>query len=56
MARLVTPEAYAFTALSAVECAERVLAGAARPGFLTPSLAFGPDLPLAIEGVELTNL
>jgi short subunit dehydrogenase-like uncharacterized protein len=55
-ARLVAPEGYAFTALAAVECAERVLAGQARPGFLTPSLAFGPDLALAIEGVERTDL
>ena len=55
-ARLVAPEGYAFTALAAVECAERVLAGAARPGFLTPSLAFGPDLALAIEGVERVDL
>ena len=55
-ARLVAPEGYAFTALAAVECAERVLAGQARPGFLTPSLAFGPDLPLAIAGVERIDL
>jgi short subunit dehydrogenase-like uncharacterized protein len=55
-ARLVAPEGYAFTALAAVECAERVLAGQARPGFLTPSLAFGPDLSLAIAGVERFDL
>ena len=55
-ARLTAPEVYAFTALVAVECAERVLAGQARPGFLTPSLAFGPDLPLAIPGVERVDL
>jgi short subunit dehydrogenase-like uncharacterized protein len=55
-ARLVAPEGYAFTALAAVECAERVLAGQARPGFLTPSLAFGPDLALAIAGVERIDL
>jgi short subunit dehydrogenase-like uncharacterized protein len=55
-ARLSAPEGYAFTALAAVECAERVLAGQARPGFLTPSLAFGPDLALAIDGVERFDL
>jgi len=55
-ARLTAPEGYAFTALAAVECAERVLAGQARPGFLTPSLAFGPDLALAIHGVERFDL
>jgi short subunit dehydrogenase-like uncharacterized protein len=55
-ARLSTPECYAFTALAAIECAERVLDGQARPGFLTPSLAFGSDLPLSIEGVERIDL
>ena len=55
-ARLTAPEGYAFTALAAVECAERVLAGQARPGFLTPSLAFGPDLSLSIAGVERLDL
>jgi short subunit dehydrogenase-like uncharacterized protein len=55
-ARLVAPEGYAFTALAAVECAERVLSGKARPGFLTPSLAFGPDLPLDLPGVERIDL
>jgi short subunit dehydrogenase-like uncharacterized protein len=55
-ARLVAPEGYAFTAWAAVECAERVLAGRARPGFLTPSLAFGPDLALSVAGVERFDL
>jgi short subunit dehydrogenase-like uncharacterized protein len=55
-ARLTAPEGYAFTALAAVECAERVLAGQARAGFLTPSLAFGPDLSLSIPGVERIDL
>jgi short subunit dehydrogenase-like uncharacterized protein len=55
-ARLIAPDGYAFTALAAVECAERVLAGQARPGFLTPSLAFGPDLSLGIAGVERVDL
>ncbi len=55
-ARITTPEAYAFTALAAVECAERVLAGRAPSGFQTPSLAFGPDLALSIAGVERVDL
>jgi short subunit dehydrogenase-like uncharacterized protein len=55
-ARMETPEAYQFTALAAVACAERVLAGQARPGFLTPSLAFGPDLALSVAGVVRTDL
>jgi short subunit dehydrogenase-like uncharacterized protein len=55
-ARLSAPEGYAFTALAAVECAERVLAGRAPTGFQTPSLAFGPDLSLSIAGVERVDL
>jgi short subunit dehydrogenase-like uncharacterized protein len=55
-ARLRAPEAYAFTALAAVEIAERVLAGGARPGFQTPSTAFGPDLVLSIPGVGREDL
>jgi short subunit dehydrogenase-like uncharacterized protein len=53
--RLVTPEGYAFTALSALAVVERVLAGHAPPGFRTPSLAFGPDFVLGIEAVTRTD-
>jgi short subunit dehydrogenase-like uncharacterized protein len=49
--RLVTPEGYAFTASSALAIVERVLAGQAPPGFQTPSLAYGPDFVLDLEGV-----
>lgn len=52
----VGPEAYAFTALAALEIAARVLAGEAPPGFQTPARAFGPDLVTGIEGVERTDL
>jgi short subunit dehydrogenase-like uncharacterized protein len=55
-ARLVLPEIYRFTALAAVEIAERVLRGEATPGFQTPSLAFGPDLVLALPGVLREDL
>lgn len=55
-ARLVLPEIYLFTALAAVEVAERVLRGEARPGFQTPSLAFGPELVLALPGVIREDL
>ncbi|HEX5758438.1 MAG TPA: saccharopine dehydrogenase NADP-binding domain-containing protein [Thermoanaerobaculia bacterium] len=51
---LETPEAYAFTAVSAVECAERVAAGRVEPGAWTPSQAFGwrfvTELPGAVVG------
>lgn len=55
-ARQVHPEAYAFTALVAVEMAVRVLQGQAPPGWHTPSTAFGPDLPLALPGVTRLDL
>jgi short subunit dehydrogenase-like uncharacterized protein len=55
-ARLVLPEIYRFTALAAIEIAERVLRGEATPGFQTPSLAFGPDLVLALPGVLREDL
>lgn len=51
VSRLRTPEGYTLTALTAVAAAERVLAGSVRPGFATPSLAWGPDFVLEIPGV-----
>jgi short subunit dehydrogenase-like uncharacterized protein len=50
--RLETPEAYTLTAHSALAAVERVIAGEAGTGFQTPSLAFGADFVLAIEGVS----
>ena len=41
--RLTTPEGYALTAATAFDAAQRVAAGEVKPGFQTPSLAFGPD-------------
>jgi short subunit dehydrogenase-like uncharacterized protein len=54
--RMQTPEGYTLTVLSSLLIVEKVLAGAARPGFQTPSLAFGPDLVLEIEGVTRTEV
>jgi short subunit dehydrogenase-like uncharacterized protein len=48
---LETPEAYAFTAVSAVAAVERVLAGAVAPGAWTPARAFGPDFVAGLPGV-----
>jgi short subunit dehydrogenase-like uncharacterized protein len=45
------PEGYTLTAHAAVEIAERMLRGEAKPGWQTPSTAYGPDLPLALAGV-----
>ncbi|WP_123536316.1 saccharopine dehydrogenase family protein [Halosimplex salinum] len=55
VSRLVTPEAYRLTKLSAVEIAERVVDGDAPEGFQTPAGAFGPDLILDVEGVERSD-
>jgi len=50
-ARLVGPEGYALTALTAVEAARRVLAGGAGVGFGTPAGVFGADFILGFAGV-----
>jgi short subunit dehydrogenase-like uncharacterized protein len=55
VARLATPEGYELTVRTAIECTRRVLDGQARPGFQTPSRAFGADLVLAIDGVRRTD-
>jgi hypothetical protein len=38
--------------MTSVEVIRRVLAGAVRPGFQTPSLAYGADWVLELDGVE----
>jgi short subunit dehydrogenase-like uncharacterized protein len=49
-------EGYAFTAVAAVACAARVLAGGVAPGFQTPATAFGPDFVLGLPGSTRTDL
>lgn len=51
-ARMRTPEGYALTAMTAVEVVRRVLASEFNAGFQTPSLAYGPDWILELDGVE----
>ena len=51
-----TPEGYSLTALTAVAAAQKVLAGEAPPGFMTPSKAYGPDFVLEIPGVTREDL
>jgi short subunit dehydrogenase-like uncharacterized protein len=53
---LETAEGYHLTAVAAVECARRVLAGEVAPGAWTPSQAFGADFVLGIPGTQLTPL
>ncbi|MGK7905218.1 MAG: trans-acting enoyl reductase family protein [Hormoscilla sp.] len=56
VSRLQCPEGYTLTAITAVTIAEKVLAGQLKAGFQTPSLAYGADLILSIEGVVLDNI
>lgn len=53
--RIIGPEGYTLTAVSAVRAMERTLSGAT-PGFQTPSRAFGPDFVLDIPGVTREDL
>ena len=54
--KLKTSEGYSLTALATVEIMQRILAGDFKPGFQTPSLAYGPDFILGFEGVERVDL
>jgi len=54
-ATLETPEGYRLTAISAVESAERVLAGRVPPGAWTPSRAFGADFITELPDVVATS-
>jgi short subunit dehydrogenase-like uncharacterized protein len=55
-ARLRTPEGYRCTALTTVEIMKRILNGEIKPGFQTPSLAYGADFILQFDGVERDDL
>jgi short subunit dehydrogenase-like uncharacterized protein len=54
--RLRTPEGYTLTAMTALEVVRRVLAGDCKPGFQTPSLAYGADFVLQMTGVTREDL
>jgi short subunit dehydrogenase-like uncharacterized protein len=54
-ARLETPEAYAFTAVSAVEAAHRAAGGRVQPGAWTPSRAFGKSFVTELPGAVLVS-
>jgi short subunit dehydrogenase-like uncharacterized protein len=55
-AHLRTPDGYSLTALTTVAIAQRILSKDFKPGFQTPSLAYGADFILEFEGVERTDL
>ena len=54
--RVRTPEGYSLTAATALDAACRVVAGQIKPGFQTPSRAFGTDYILNFDGVEREDL
>jgi short subunit dehydrogenase-like uncharacterized protein len=51
VSRMRTPEGYTLTADASVAIVRKVLAGHAPAGFQTPSLAYGADFVLELEGV-----
>ena len=55
-ARQTGPAGYSLTVMSAVMVLEATLAGRATPGFQTPSMAFGADFALGIDGVVRDDL
>jgi short subunit dehydrogenase-like uncharacterized protein len=56
VSRLVGPEGYTLTVMTALEIVKLVLDGKAPAGFQTPSLAYGADLILSIDGVVREDL
>ena len=54
--RLQGPEGYTLTIQAALAVVERVLAGNAPPGFLTPSSAYGCDFVLSLKGMVRTDV
>jgi len=54
--KLQVPEGYQLTMLTAVDIAQRILAGDFKPGFQTPSRAYGPDYILEFPGASREDL
>jgi len=50
VSKLRTPEGYTLTAMTSLETVRRVLDGEFRPGFQTPSKAYGADYITAFDG------
>jgi short subunit dehydrogenase-like uncharacterized protein len=51
-----TPEGYTVTAIAALNIAEKILAGEFTTGYQTPAKAYGADLILELDGVEITDI
>jgi short subunit dehydrogenase-like uncharacterized protein len=56
VSKLTAPEGYTCTALTTVEIMKRILEGDAKPGFQTPSLAYGADFILQFDGVKREDI
>ncbi|MCH7827802.1 MAG: saccharopine dehydrogenase NADP-binding domain-containing protein [Bacteroidetes bacterium] len=56
VSKLITPEGYKLTCITALEIANRVLNGNIKTGYFTPAELFGTDLITDIDGVELTDI
>jgi short subunit dehydrogenase-like uncharacterized protein len=56
VSRMITPDGYALTAETALSAVRRALAGDTKPGFQTPSLAYGADFILEFEGVQREDI
>jgi short subunit dehydrogenase-like uncharacterized protein len=54
--RLRTPEGYTLTAESGVTATLNVMNGRLAPGAYTPSMAFGADYVLELEGTRLSRV
>jgi len=56
VSRLITPEGYTCTALTAVEIMKRILKDEFKTGFQTPSLVYGSNFIMQFEGVRREDL
>jgi short subunit dehydrogenase-like uncharacterized protein len=56
VSKLISPEGYTCTALTAVEIMKRILDGDCKIGFQTPSLAYGADFVLQFDGVKREDI
>jgi short subunit dehydrogenase-like uncharacterized protein len=56
VSKLITPEGYTCTALTAVEIMNRILDGEYTIGFQTPSLTYGKDFIMQFNGVQRQDL
>lgn len=56
VSRLETLSGYSLTAHTAVNIAQKILAGNFKPGYQTPAMAYGADLIMEIETTKRTDL